>query len=85
MKKSFLWLSLCFLGACTSVPLGPQAREEASFWGDFLDASYQQRTGNKKAFELLLLIYHVCRTASFVWLGKFGRNFKVTICEEIIG
>lgn len=68
MKKSFLWLSLCFLGACTSVPLGPQAREEASFWGDFLDASYQQRTGNKKAFEQLEAL--LCRQPDSAFLKQ---------------
>ena len=53
MKKIILLASVLWVGACTTLPLSKQGRQEADWMGDFLEVSLAQHETNESQFEAL--------------------------------
>ena len=53
MKHTIFWVSLIFLSACTTLPLSPEAKEEASLLADYAAISQAQRSSDKSQWDAL--------------------------------
>ncbi len=53
MKQTVLWVSFIFLGACTTLPLSQEAKEEASLLSDYAAVAYAQRTSDESQWDAL--------------------------------